>query len=220
MSLVPYLLSKLKNTPDGDGTLLDNTLVIYGSPMGNSNLHNHKRCPLFLAGHAGGQLKGNLHVKAADGTPMANAMLAALHALGVDDVERSATARRRSISDALRAHRESEHAPASALGSGVRRVSSRFSRLPAWLRGGGRARRSPTRRAARRERVHTLLKQGADVSAAQGDGMTALHWAALHGDAELASMLLFAGANVRAPPRGSAGTRRCIWRAAPATRRW
>ena len=56
--------------------------------MGDSNLHNHKRCPLFLAGHAGGQLKGNLHVKAADGAPMANVMLAALHALGVDDVER------------------------------------------------------------------------------------------------------------------------------------
>ena len=88
VSLVPYLLNKLRNTSDGDGTLLDNSLVIYGSPMGDSNLHNHKRCPLFLAGRAGGRLKGNLHVKAADGAPMANAMLAALHALGVDDVER------------------------------------------------------------------------------------------------------------------------------------
>ena len=78
-SMVPYFLEKLKNTPDGDGNLLDNTLVIYGSPMGNSNVHNHKRCPLFLAGHAGGALKGSLHIKAADGTPMANAMLAVLH---------------------------------------------------------------------------------------------------------------------------------------------
>ena len=50
--------------------------------MGNSNTHNHKRCPLFLAGHANGMLKGNLHVKAADGTPMANAMLTVLHGLG------------------------------------------------------------------------------------------------------------------------------------------
>ena len=75
VSLLPYFLEKLKNTPDGDGNLLDNTLVIYGSPMGDSNVHNHKRCPLFLAGHAGGALKGNLHIKAADGTPMANAML-------------------------------------------------------------------------------------------------------------------------------------------------
>ena len=52
ISMLPYFLDKLKRTPDGDGTLLDNTLVLYGSPMGNSNVHNHKRCPLFLAGHA------------------------------------------------------------------------------------------------------------------------------------------------------------------------
>ena len=88
VSLIPYLLEKLKKTPDGDGTLLDNSLVLYGSPMGDSNLHNHKRCPLFLAGRAGGRLKGNLHVRAADGTPMANAMLSVLHALGLDGVER------------------------------------------------------------------------------------------------------------------------------------
>ena len=56
------------------------------------NVHNHKRCPLFLAGHAGGALKGNLHIKAPDGTPMANAMLSALHTLGVDDDDASATA--------------------------------------------------------------------------------------------------------------------------------
>jgi hypothetical protein len=84
VSLVPYFLEKLKNTPDGDGTLLDNTLLVYGSPMGNSNVHNHKRCPLFLAGHAGGRLKGNVHHKAADGTPMANVMLTALQMLDVE----------------------------------------------------------------------------------------------------------------------------------------
>jgi hypothetical protein len=84
ISLVPYFLEKLKNTPDGDGSLLDHSLVLYGSPMGNSNVHNHKRCPLFLAGHAGGQLKGNVHVKAADGTPMANAMLTVAQMLGLD----------------------------------------------------------------------------------------------------------------------------------------
>jgi hypothetical protein len=87
LSLLPYFLDKLKNTPDGDKNLLENTMVIYGSPMGNSNVHNHKRCPLFLAGHAGGQLKGNLHIKAADGTPMANAMLSMIHMLGLEDVK-------------------------------------------------------------------------------------------------------------------------------------
>jgi len=84
VSLVPYFLKKLKDTPDGDSNLLENSLLIYGSPMGNSNVHNHKRCPLFLAGHAGGALKGNLHIKAADGTPMANAMLGALRGVGLE----------------------------------------------------------------------------------------------------------------------------------------
>jgi len=85
VSLVPYFLEKLKNTPDGDGaSVLDNSVIIYGSPMGDSNVHNHKRVPMFIAGHAGGALKGNMHVKAADGTPMANAMLTVAHKLGLD----------------------------------------------------------------------------------------------------------------------------------------
>jgi Protein of unknown function (DUF1552) len=83
---LPYFLNKLKSTPDGERSLLDNTLVVYGSPMGNSNVHNHKRCPLFFAGHAGGQLTGGLHVKLADGTPMANPLLGAMHLLGLTDV--------------------------------------------------------------------------------------------------------------------------------------
>ena len=52
-----------------------------------------------------------------------------------------------------------------------------------------------------REAVRALLKQGADVGAAHGDGMTALHWAAERGDAEMAEMLLYAGANVAAVTR-------------------
>jgi len=85
VSMIPYFLEKLKNTPDGEGNLLDNTLVIYGSPMGDSNLHNHKRVPFFLAGHAGGAIKGGVHIKAPDGTPLANAMLGVLNALGVEE---------------------------------------------------------------------------------------------------------------------------------------
>jgi len=87
VSLVPYFLEKLKGIQEGDQNLLDKTLVIYGSPMANSNVHNHKRCPLFFAGKANGMLKGNLHVKAPDGTPMANPMLTALHGLGLDDIK-------------------------------------------------------------------------------------------------------------------------------------
>jgi hypothetical protein len=84
ISMLPYFLDKLRRTPDGDATLLDNTMVIYGSPMGNSNVHNHKRCPLIVAGHSGGQLKGGVHIKAADGTPMANAMLSMINMLGLE----------------------------------------------------------------------------------------------------------------------------------------
>lgn len=86
VGMIPYFLDKLKKSPDGDGTLLDNTVVLYGSPMGNPNFHNHRRCPLFLVGHGAGQLKGNVHVEAPDGTPMANVFLTLLHRLGVDDI--------------------------------------------------------------------------------------------------------------------------------------
>ena len=85
VSLLPHFIEKLKRMPEGDGTVLDNTLIMYGSPMGDSNVHNHKRCPLLFAGHAGGTLKGGVHIRAADGTPMANAFVDALHKLGQDD---------------------------------------------------------------------------------------------------------------------------------------
>jgi len=86
VSLVPAFLERLKRMPDGDGSVLDNTLIAYGSPMGNPNVHNHKRCPLFLAGKAGGQLKGGLHIKAPDGTPMANVFVSMARMLGMTDV--------------------------------------------------------------------------------------------------------------------------------------
>jgi hypothetical protein len=84
VGVVSYFLEKLKNTPDGDGNLLDHSLVLYGSPMGDSNFHNHRRLPLFLAGHAGGALQGNLHRVCQEGTPHANCLLTVLHKLGVD----------------------------------------------------------------------------------------------------------------------------------------
>ena len=84
VSLLPYFFQKLKDTPDGDGNLLDHSMVLYGSPMGDSNVHNHKRVPIILLGHANGALKGNLHVRTQDGTPMANVLLTMLHKLGVN----------------------------------------------------------------------------------------------------------------------------------------
>jgi hypothetical protein len=74
----------MRETPDGDGTLLDHSLVLWGSPMGDSNVHAHKRLPVLLVGKAGGQVLGNRHVKCADETPYANVLLTMLHRLGVD----------------------------------------------------------------------------------------------------------------------------------------
>ena len=84
VGLLPHFLDKLKSIKEGDSNLLDQTVIVYGSPMGNSNVHNHKRCPLFLVGKGGGMLKGGLHLKAADGTPMANVFLTLAHGLGLD----------------------------------------------------------------------------------------------------------------------------------------
>ena len=87
VSMLPYFLEKLKSIEEGDTHLLDKTMIIYGSPMADSNLHNHRRNPLFVVGGANGRLEGNLHLKAPDGTPMANAMLTLLHTLGHDDMD-------------------------------------------------------------------------------------------------------------------------------------
>jgi hypothetical protein len=85
VSMVTYFMDKLKKLQDSDGrSVLDNSLLLYGSPIGDSNLHNHKRVPIFLAGHAGGALKGHLHHKAADGTPSANMYLTLLRKLGIE----------------------------------------------------------------------------------------------------------------------------------------
>ncbi len=82
-----YFLDKMKTTMDGDASLLDKTLIVWGSPMADPNIHNHRRCPMVLFGHANGMLKGNLHLKAAADTPMANVMLTLMHNLGLEDVK-------------------------------------------------------------------------------------------------------------------------------------
>ena len=87
VGMLPYFLDKLKSIQEGESNMLDKTMIVYGSPMGDSNLHNHRRCPLIVLGKANGQLAGNTHLKAPDGTPMANAMLSMMHTLGMNNVE-------------------------------------------------------------------------------------------------------------------------------------
>ncbi len=87
VSMLPYFLESLSKIQEGDKTMLDKTMIIYGSPMGDPNLHNHRRTPLIVLGGANGRHEGNLHLKAPDGTPMANAMLSLMHKLGMEDLE-------------------------------------------------------------------------------------------------------------------------------------
>lgn len=87
VSMLPYFLDKLAAVSEGDGTLLDKTMIMYGSAMADSNLHNHIRCPLFLLGGANGLIEGENHIRATPGTPMANVFLSVLHKLGVNNLE-------------------------------------------------------------------------------------------------------------------------------------
>ena len=87
VGMLPYLVEKMKNTMDGDMNLLDRSVVMWGSPMADPNLHNHRRCPLIFLGKGNGVLEGNLHLKAADGMPMANVMLRLMQDLGHTDMD-------------------------------------------------------------------------------------------------------------------------------------
>jgi hypothetical protein len=75
MTVVAKLLARMQATPDGDGNLLDHSLVLYGSPMSNSNAHDHYPLPVVVFGHANGRYAGNTHVMASERTPMSNLFL-------------------------------------------------------------------------------------------------------------------------------------------------
>ena len=83
VGLLAYLLSKLEASPDGDGSLLDHSMVLYGSGMSDGNQHNHGPLPIVLAGRAGGALTTGRHLRNQDGTTMSNLLLAMLHKLGI-----------------------------------------------------------------------------------------------------------------------------------------
>jgi hypothetical protein len=87
VSVLPYFLEKLKTTMEGEASLLDKTLIMYGSPMANGNVHNHRNCPFIMLGKGNGALTGGVHIKAEDNTPMANVMLSMMHKLGMDDMK-------------------------------------------------------------------------------------------------------------------------------------
>jgi hypothetical protein len=81
--MLAYYLEKLRATPDGDGSLLDHAMVLYGGGMYNSDQHDTHNLPLLLAGGGGGQIKGGRHLRLPEGTPLANLHLTLLGKLGV-----------------------------------------------------------------------------------------------------------------------------------------
>jgi len=83
VQMLGYFLEKLKATPDGDGNLLDHSVVLYGSSMSNGNQHDHDPLPILVAGGASGQLTGDRHLAYPAHTPMSNLMLSILDKLGV-----------------------------------------------------------------------------------------------------------------------------------------
>ncbi len=81
-TLFAHFLDRLAKLPDGDGTLLDHSLILYGSGMSDGNSHNHDPLPIVLAGHGGGTLRGNQHLRQKELTPMSNLLATLLQKLG------------------------------------------------------------------------------------------------------------------------------------------
>jgi hypothetical protein len=83
VSLFAYFLDKLKSTRDGNGSLLDHSVYLYGSGMGNPDVHDHVNLPILVAGGAAGKLKGGRHIRYAEPAPLANLHLTLLDKVGV-----------------------------------------------------------------------------------------------------------------------------------------
>jgi hypothetical protein len=83
VSLFAYFLNKLRSTPDGEGTLLDHSLCLFGSGMGNPDVHDHANLPIVVAGGAAGRVKGGRHIRYQVPTPLANLHLTLLERAGV-----------------------------------------------------------------------------------------------------------------------------------------
>ena len=200
VSLFAEFLERMKATPDGDGSLLDHTVYLYGSGMGNPSLHDHENLPILVAGGAATGLKGGRHIKYDKGTPLANLHLTLLDRVGVrldsfadsdgkiDDLFEPLYF----VSDVQETHMQ------------MQKLAGSRSWCLAWPAPQWRpsAQRWLTlRNGAIARRFARSSQRGVDVNAAQIDGTTALHWAAHYDDAETAALLVKAGANVNAANR-------------------
>jgi hypothetical protein len=83
LELFAYYLEKLRTTPDGDGSLLDQMLLVYGSGMGNSDQHDPRNLPILVVGGSAGQIKGGRHLRYPKETPLTNLYMTVLNKVGV-----------------------------------------------------------------------------------------------------------------------------------------
>jgi Protein of unknown function (DUF1552) len=88
IKMLSYYLDKLRSTPDGDGSLLDHSMILYGAALSDANLHLYTDLPLLLAGGGGGSIKGGVHIRYPNRTPLANLLLTMLDKAGIPRVEK------------------------------------------------------------------------------------------------------------------------------------
>src|SRR5262249_40252631 len=193
VSTLAYFAEKLKSIPEGDGTLLDRSLIMYGTNMGNSNQHQHYDVPHILVGGANGQLKGNRHLAYERKTvTTGNLLLSVLDLYGIHkDSQGDSTDRLPKLAWRGRGVMRTSITIALILAAGWAGISAAVSQsdvADAVMKGDAAA-------------LRVLLLQHADVNAPQVDGARALHWAVHRGDLETLNQLIRAGAAVNVANR-------------------
>ncbi len=182
-----YLLDRLKATPDGDGTLLDHSMILYGSSIRDGNAHTHHDLPLVLVGGAAGRSRAAVTSAMQPETPMNNLLLTMLDKAGVPaETLGDSTGQTGPALGRLEAMRAGLFANAASRCRAAR-VRSRGRRSAPHRRGQG------SRPQSRRMRCST---SHADVNTAQPDGATPLAWAVYLDQADTVDALLKAGAKV------------------------
>src|SRR5205085_9725974 len=83
VEMFAYFLEKLRSTPDGDGSLLDHSMIVYGSSLSDGNMHTHEDLPILLAGGGAGQIRGGRHLRFPKETPMTHLFLTMLDKVGI-----------------------------------------------------------------------------------------------------------------------------------------
>ena len=185
-------LTKLAAMPDGDGSVLDHSILLYGSNMSNSNAHDEFPLPTLVVGGGCGKLKGGQHLKYPEDTPLANLLLTLLERAGVP-VEKLGNSTRRASrrSDECAYGRACRTARAS-------RCSCSRGRNGASAAAGSLLDAAGCGESGDATRALALDREARRRQRAGADGTTALHWAVHHDDLELVERLIRAGANVNA----------------------